>query len=103
MEEEHRMMEPRDLHRVLNEFFKDNANSRSLEQRWLADQSIKLKGLAHDLAVNGSGSFSIKYAIELADFRLAEITNARNALAADDRKLVEEAERVKRQAAKAAA
>lgn len=92
-------MDPRELYDLLERFFRGNASNHNIEYRWLAQQSIRLKGLAHDLGVNGIGTFRTKYAVELADLRLAEIEAERGTIAKNDQKLSEEADRLKRQMA----
>ncbi len=85
-----------DLYRFLDTFFRDNASHHSVELRWLAQQAIRLKALAHDLGVNGIATFQKKYAVELAELRLLEIENEREKIASADKKLAEEAARLKR-------
>lgn len=92
-------MEPKELYNLLERFIRDNQHNHNVEYRWLAEQTIRLKNLAHDLGINGIGTFRTKYAVELADMRLLEIADERNALAKKDSKLEQEATLLKRKSA----
>ena len=100
---EHRQMDASDLYRALETFFRDNQSHHRIENRWLADKTIKLKMMAFDLGTNGVGIVQSKYGDELAALRLLEIEEERRKIAKADDALAKEAERLKREAAKAAA
>lgn len=85
---------PSDLYRLLDKFIHDNEHSRDVECRWLADQAIGLKMMAHALGINGISSFQIKHKKELAAFRLLEIEEERAKLNKADAKLADEARKL---------
>jgi len=92
---ERKRTDPKSLYYFLEEFFRDNQHHHSVEYRWLAQKAIGLKTLAYNLD-QSFGTFQKKYAVELAELRLAEIEKERDTIASADKKLADEAARLKR-------
>lgn len=88
---ERRPMDATDLYRAIDLFIGDNQHHHAIERRWLAQEAVELKNLAHMLGVNGTSSFQKAYGNEIAAMRLGEIELKRKELAKSDQLLADEA------------